>query len=51
MKAILILPLIFSMVDQNGMNVEIRKVNDSTRVEVWHRNDTIFKQRNFIFVK
>lgn len=47
MKSLILLPLIFSMTDQRGMNIEIRKLNDSTRVEVWYRNDTVFVQRNF----
>jgi hypothetical protein len=47
MKAIILFPLIFSMTDQKGMNVEIRQVNDSTRMEIWHRNDSILFQRIF----
>lgn len=49
MKSLLLLPLLFSMTDQRGMNVEIRQLTDSTRLEVWHRNDTIFKQRIFTY--
>jgi len=49
LHTLLLLPLLFSMTDQRGMNVEIRKLSDSTRIEVWHRNDTIFKQRTFIY--
>jgi hypothetical protein len=51
MKHLILLPLIFSMIDRQGTKIEIMQVNDSTRIEVWHRNDTIFKQRIFKYIK
>lgn len=35
----------FSMIDRAGTNINIYQINDSTKLEVWHKADSLMLYR------